>query len=223
MQAPKSRIDVEQLKERIRSQVQVTQRRFRHRHTAPGVPRLALDQDKAFSEVFQFHLKGTRHLHLEKLESLREEARQKTDVARWIPKPLRRWFRKQGDFNKIMLESLRMVEKTQRDLVKENREARAYLSAHHYWLRDFVERRVEDRKMINTLHATSGAHTRTTRTIQTQLDRQAEALQSSGRFASSMQEQLELHLRRANDLTLKIQAIETQAAELRRSLEEEID
>ena len=75
MHAPKSEIDVEQLKERIRSQVQVNQRRIRNGHTGTGLPRLALDRDKAVSDVLQFHLNDGSHSHLQKLESLRAQAR----------------------------------------------------------------------------------------------------------------------------------------------------
>jgi 2-polyprenyl-3-methyl-5-hydroxy-6-metoxy-1,4-benzoquinol methylase len=216
MRAPRSGIDVEQLKEVIRGQVHINKRRL-NPDAKTSLPRLALDLDRSFSEVFQFHLNDGGHSHLEKLASLRERGREKTEVSRWIPKPFRRWFRKQGGFNKIVLESLGLVEKTQRDLIKKNSEVRAYLSAHYYWFRDFVERRVED---LETINATSVAHERTARRIQTQIDRQAEVLQSTGQLSTSLLEQLEHEVKRAQDLSVKVQALESQAEELRLNLKE---
>src|SRR4051812_36806875 len=106
MHALKSRINVDQLKERIRSEVLVNKKRLNTVETEIGDRRLDLDRDQSFSEVLQFHLHDAGPSPANKLESLREQAREKTVVSRWIPKPFRRWFRKQGDFNKLVLESL---------------------------------------------------------------------------------------------------------------------
>ena len=217
MRAPKSGIDVEQLKEAIRCQVHTDQRR-QNPDAPSSLPRFALHLDKSFSEVFQFHLNGGEPSHFGKLASLRERAREKTEVSRWIPKPFRRWFRKQGGFNKIVLESLGVVEKTQRDLIKKNAELRAYLSAHYYWFRDFVTRRVEEREMLN---ATSVAQERTSRRIQTQIDRQAEALQSASELSTSLLEQLDREMKRTQNLSVKVRALESQAEELRLDLKKE--
>jgi 2-polyprenyl-3-methyl-5-hydroxy-6-metoxy-1,4-benzoquinol methylase len=220
MHAPKSGIDVEQLKELIRCQVRINKRRVTP-DAKTSLPRFALDLDRSFSEAFQFHLNDGGDSHLGKLASLRERGREKTEVSRWIPKPFRRWFRKQGGFNKIILESLRVIEKTQRSLIHKNGELRAYLSAHYYWFRDFVERRVEDREMINDLHATSVAHERASRRIQTQIDRQAKTLQSTSQLSSSLLEQLELEVKRSDHLKVEVHALQSQAEELRLSLKEE--
>ncbi|MBA3883471.1 MAG: hypothetical protein H0X73_12390, partial [Chthoniobacterales bacterium] len=80
----------------------------------------------------------------EKLLTLLEHARGKTDVSRNIPKFLHRLFRKQGGFNRLLLESLTLLLRTSLDLHKQTSGVVAHIQAQTRWFEALVNAREED-------------------------------------------------------------------------------
>jgi SAM-dependent methyltransferase len=74
----------------------------------------------------------------ERLRSLTQEALQKTEVDRRVPKLFRRLFRKQGGFNKLVLEIVRILLRSDSRLSRGNAEIVAYLSAQNHWLQAWI-------------------------------------------------------------------------------------
>src|SRR5438309_636327 len=70
----------------------------------------------------------------EKLESLLQQAKEKTEVLR-IPKPFRRFFRKQGAFNRLLLEIAAAFIKTDAALNEVVRDLGRGLAAQNEWLK----------------------------------------------------------------------------------------
>lgn len=70
---------------------------------------------------------------IERFSELEQRARQKTEVSRRVPKFLRRLFRKQGGFNKDILEVVKFLMKENREANKRLREIITYLRAENGW------------------------------------------------------------------------------------------
>jgi SAM-dependent methyltransferase len=69
----------------------------------------------------------------ERIDEVQRRAKQKTEVNRYIPKFLRGLFRKQGSFNKEILEVSRLLMKENSEADKRLREIAAYLRAENGW------------------------------------------------------------------------------------------
>ena len=80
----------------------------------------------------------------ERLANILERARQKTEVSRRIPKLLRRLFRKQGGYNKLLLESVAILTKTNVELNKRLRELAVDFELQNRWLADLGKSREDD-------------------------------------------------------------------------------
>src|SRR3954468_20831602 len=105
-------INIEELKNRIRAEV-IRRPVSSNRGTSSPRGRSEMHGEPPSSQVLQFHLaqRGQRQT-LDKLAGILEQARGKTEVKRWIPKVLRRLFRKQGGFNKLLLDSFQVLLKS---------------------------------------------------------------------------------------------------------------
>jgi SAM-dependent methyltransferase len=71
----------------------------------------------------------------ERLTSILQRAREKTEVSKRIPKLLRRLFRKQGGYNKLLLESVAVLTKTNVELNKRLQELAGARDADAAWMR----------------------------------------------------------------------------------------
>ena len=80
----------------------------------------------------------------ERLTNILERAREKTEVSKRIPKLLRRLFRKQGGYNKLLLESVAVLTKTNVELNKRLRELAAGFETQNRWLSDLSKARDAD-------------------------------------------------------------------------------
>jgi SAM-dependent methyltransferase len=173
--------DVEELKNRIRAEVG-----RRRSASNPGIlsPQVdvAVDEEPLYSEALQFHLPLRQQHTIDKLTTLVERARGKTEVNRWIPRVFRRLFRKQGAFNKLVLESFRVLLKSLRELRSENAQMRAYLEAQYYWLRDFAGHRQADRELLHTLRVALSRQREMAGHARADLDRQREAIRENNRL-----------------------------------------
>ena len=77
----------------------------------------------------------------ERLTSILQRAREKTEVSRRIPKLLRRFFRKQGGYNKLLLESVAVLTKTNVELNKRLQELASGFEIQNRWLSDLSNTR----------------------------------------------------------------------------------
>src|SRR4051812_9419154 len=68
------------------------------------------------------------------LDAMVDDARSKTAVNRWIPKIFRRLFRKQGGFNRVVLDALAQINKTNAALGGRVQQLTACVAVQHDWL-----------------------------------------------------------------------------------------
>ncbi|MFN2508708.1 MAG: methyltransferase domain-containing protein [Chthoniobacterales bacterium] len=137
--------DVHELMERIRRQTQEGGSDGRLALTDSSLllsPRAALPP-----------VPSARHLvpkppRIEKLQQLLEHARQKTEFSSAIPKFLHRLLRKQGGFNRLLLESAMLLTKTAVQLHKQLSGVSAHLEAQTRWLESFVRARAQDQEWM---------------------------------------------------------------------------
>jgi len=80
----------------------------------------------------------------ERLTSILQRAREKTEVSKRIPKLLRRLFRKQGGYNKLLLESVAVLTRTNVELNKRLQELAGALEIQNRWLSDLSSARDAD-------------------------------------------------------------------------------
>ena len=88
---------------------------------------------------------------VERFQKLAAAALQKTEVDRRIPKLLRRLFRKQGGFNKLLLDIGSLLFKSNAKLHQKNSEVVAYLTAQNHWFQDWVEDRKREKEWLGTI------------------------------------------------------------------------
>ena len=80
----------------------------------------------------------------ERLTSILQRAREKTEVSRRIPKLLRRFFRKQGGYDKLLLESVAVLTKTNVELNQRLQELAGGFEIQNRWLSDLSRARDAD-------------------------------------------------------------------------------
>jgi len=74
-----------------------------------------------------------------------EQARTKTEGTRWIPKPFRRFFRKQGAYNRVLLDGVAVLAKGSAEVVNRLEQLTACVEVQHAWLRELHQRSEGDR------------------------------------------------------------------------------
>jgi SAM-dependent methyltransferase len=80
----------------------------------------------------------------ERLTSILQRAKEKTEVSKRIPKLLRRLFRKQGGYNKLLLESVAVLTRTNVELNKRLQELAGAFEIQNRWLSDLSSARDAD-------------------------------------------------------------------------------
>src|SRR5215813_9735864 len=80
----------------------------------------------------------------ERLTSMLQRAREKTEVSKRIPKLLRRLFRKQGGYNNLLLESVAVLTRTNVELNKRLQELAGAFELQNRWLSDLSNARNAD-------------------------------------------------------------------------------
>ena len=80
----------------------------------------------------------------ERLTSILQRAREKTEVSKRIPKLLRRLFRKQGGYNNLLLESVAVLTRTNVELNKRLQELAGAFEIQNRWLSDLSSARDAD-------------------------------------------------------------------------------
>lgn len=84
----------------------------------------------------------------ERILELLARAREKTTVGHWIPRPVRGFFRKQGDYNRALLESVTVLAKANAELTNRVAQLTACLDVQHQWLSQWQEQSKENRNWM---------------------------------------------------------------------------
>jgi O-antigen chain-terminating methyltransferase len=138
-------IDVNDLMERIRAEAKL------RAAAKMGIP---LDGSESLSFPPPQQIPDPPALHIFDLEAVQTEekgrqlvnrATQKTTVGKWIPKLFRGLWRKQGSFNEVVIDLLKLNMKSQQRVLRQLSQLTADLSAQSDWLRtirkaNFLER-----------------------------------------------------------------------------------
>ena len=80
----------------------------------------------------------------ERILELLARARAKTTVGHWIPRPLRGFFRKQGGYNRDLLESVAVLAKANAELTNRVEQLTACLDVEHQWLSQWQQQSMVD-------------------------------------------------------------------------------
>lgn len=137
----------------------------------------------------------------ERLTSILQRAREKTEVSKRIPKLLRRLFRKQGSYNKLLLESVAVLTKTDVELNKRLQELAGAFEIQNRWLSDLKSARHAD-----------VAWMRAAATIINALKEKNVAAGDLGRHLNNLQGQTDNQGRHLNNLQTQADAVRNQAA-----------
>jgi O-antigen chain-terminating methyltransferase len=86
----------------------------------------------------------------ERILSMLAQARQGTQVSRWIPKPVRRFFRKQGHYNRMLLESTTVLAKSGDELARRLEQLMACVQVQQDWLGALQRRSEHDYAWMST-------------------------------------------------------------------------
>ncbi len=133
----------------------------------------------------------------ERLTSILQRAREKTEVSTRIPKLLRRFFRKQGGYNKLLLESVAVLTKTNVELNKRLQELAGGFEIQNRWLSDFAsDMQIKLRMQINDIHTERHIAAESARTLRSEFDRACEHLRGLQAQADGMREVLDSSLAR---------------------------
>jgi len=106
----------------------------------------------------------------ERLDQLLQNARKKTAVARWIPKIFRGLFRRQGDYNKLLLETTSILVRATAQLSSRLSEVTAGLELQNEWMRELPAQQVDPRH-LQDLQAQADRLGLTVQTRQADLER----------------------------------------------------
>lgn len=87
----------------------------------------------------------------ERFQQLLTRARERIAAPRWVPKPLRWLFRRQGAYNEVVLEMLGSLVKTNELLSRRNRELSTTLEAQNRWLHVLAEHHDADTEWLRAI------------------------------------------------------------------------
>ena len=107
-------IDVTDLMERVRIEAAKIKTRSRARSLRPKAPQLPPVQ--VMSAFPQCALPKPVNPQTERLQALLQQARANVEVAPKVPKLFRRFFRRQAPYNRLLLEAVRLLTKTNQSL-----------------------------------------------------------------------------------------------------------
>jgi SAM-dependent methyltransferase len=154
------------------------------------------------------HVTPLKEGAVERFSELERQALQKTEVSGRVPKFLRRLFRKQGGFNKQILEVGKFLMKENREAKKRLREITAYLQAENGWLDGVTDALMQ---VQGTLQ----------RRLQNQHSLEGRLLAMGDKVSQARSESLERHSQLAEDLSAVASARTSELAALGDALKRE--
>jgi SAM-dependent methyltransferase/chaperonin cofactor prefoldin len=126
-------INITELMERVRAEA-LRPKPAPHRSTPPDEAASALPPVAMLPGAPAVWIPGPVKSRKERVDELVETARQKNEPSSRIPKFLRRFFRKQGGYNRAVLESIAALSKTTDDLTRRLGEITTCLGQFNSWL-----------------------------------------------------------------------------------------
>ena len=190
-------IDVNQLMERIRAEV--ARRRdlgLLQRNGSGDAVSTVLPRVHSVAPLPPMVSPGRIHVKEERLTSILQRAREKTEVSKRIPKLLRRLFRKQGGYNKLLLEGVAVLTKTNVELNKRLQELAGAFEIQNRRLSDLSSARDAGAAwmraaatIINALKEKNVATGEKFRTLRSEFDRAGEHLRNLQSEADRFAEQ----------------------------------
>jgi len=163
----------------------------------------------------------------ERLTSILQRAREKTEVSKRIPKLLRRLFRKQGGYNKLLLESVAVLTRTNVELNKRLQELAGAFERQNRWLSDLSSARDADAAWMRAAATVINAVGEEFRTLRSEFDKACEHLRNLQAQADGMREQeIDWAVRATNALADQMNVLEHRnvaAGEEFRALRSEFD
>jgi len=152
----------------------------------------------------------------ERLTSILQRAREKTEVSKRIPKLLRRLFRKQGGYNNLLLESVAVLTRTNVELNKRFQEWAGAFEIQNRWLSDLSSARDADAAwmraaatIINAVKEKNVAVGEEFRTLRSEFDKACEHLRNLQAQADGMREQeIDWAVRATNALADQMNVLE---------------
>jgi SAM-dependent methyltransferase len=138
-------IDVTELMKRVRAEAsKIAQRPRRSRAIAPEGGAPALPPIPVLPPMPAVWIPRPGNPKKERLDELLQNARKKTEVSSIIPKFLRGLFRKQGSYNRCVLESISVLAKSNFELNKKVREISTCLEQLNGWMLALTQHREAD-------------------------------------------------------------------------------
>ena len=135
-------IDVNELMKRVRAEASKIARRSRAIAAEAAAP--VLPPIPSSPPIPAIWIPRPGNPKKERLEELLQNAREKIEVSSIVPKFLRGLFRKQGGYNRSVLESLNVLAKSNFELNKKVREISTCLQQHQHWMQTLTEHRAAD-------------------------------------------------------------------------------
>ena len=133
-------INVSDLMERIRAKAgEIQKMNARGSNTPAKLQRLELPALGVSPPPPPLALPRPAPSRKERVLAMLEQARAKTEVSSWIPKPGRRFFRKQGGYNRILLESVTLLSKANAELASRIEQLTACIKVQQEWLREIQQ------------------------------------------------------------------------------------
>jgi O-antigen chain-terminating methyltransferase len=218
-------IDVNQLMERVRAEAAKIPARPRRVRPGANGAMPALPAIPSLPQAPSVWIPGGVTPRKEKLDELLLNTRQKTEVSSSIPKFLRGLFRKQGSYNKGVLDSIKVLAQSNQELAKRVHEIGTCLGQLNGWILALHQHRDADVQWM-TAAASSFAmmarHREELRDLETDLqtqleEQQATASQRVGEIEARIQRlgEIEARVQRVGEIEAQVQRlgeIETQAA-----------
>lgn len=172
-------IDVNQLMERVRAEAaKIPLRPRRARPGADGAMPV-LPEIAVLPPVPALWIPGAVTPRKEKLDELLLRARQKTEVSSIIPKFLRGLFRRQGAYNKGVLDSIKVLGQSNEELAKRVREIGTCLGQLNGWLVTLHQHREADVQWMTGAASSFAMMARTREAFETDLQIQVEEQQAT--------------------------------------------
>jgi O-antigen chain-terminating methyltransferase len=128
-------INVADLMEQVRAKVAASQKENARGPRTAAVRNSAILSPEAIAPPPPLALPQPALPRKERVLALVDRARTAIDVKKWVPKPLRRFFRKQGGYNRPVLESISMLAKANGELSSRIEQLTACVEVQHAWLR----------------------------------------------------------------------------------------
>ena len=128
-------INVAELMEQVRAKVSEAAKENRHALTNERATKgLTMVSPEAIPPPPPLALPHPAPARKERVLALLDRARATIDVNNWIPKPLRRFFRKQGGYNRALLESVSVLAKANAELASRIEQLAACVEVQQAWL-----------------------------------------------------------------------------------------